>query len=231
MMNWWRMWTVSSIPRLRNAILICALAFGTTACSSDSSTNWPQIINIVEQSWAKSPSITLQQASAVPYATMGLRIGDGPETMIVLAADTGNKKLWTSSERIALTVRNGRIVESAGLPANVNATIFQDADPLDYYIMGGTEPRSATRQVDLWDRDLFGVLLMCELNPRGSVTIAILGEDIGTRRVDETCHSQSLDWTFTNSFWIGTNGLIWKSVQSIHPGLAPLATEILRPPT
>ena len=43
------------------------------------------------------PRITKDQAAQVPYASIGYRVDDGAEQLLVLATDSGGDQLWTSA--------------------------------------------------------------------------------------------------------------------------------------
>ncbi len=172
--------------------------------------------------------VTLEQAAAVPYASMGIRLGDSGQSMIILASDSNGQRLWTSKARIAITTApDGRIVRTGGFEHD----------------LGGYEPRADTLGADglrtvRWEGDfpdlnLHSVLITCEDREAGNETIYILGKDIHTRRIDELCATvdSRLDWSFQNRYWVDPgNGLVWRSIQHVHPKLDAIETEILRPP-
>jgi hypothetical protein len=180
--------------------------------------------------WTNNPNhkVTLQQAAAVPYASMGISLGDSGQSMIILASDTGGERLWTSKARIAITTASdGRIVRTAGLEHD----------------LGGYEPRGDTMGADgvrtvRWEADfpelnLHSILISCQDRVAGNETIYILGKPIHTQRIDESCASTDsrLDWSFENRYWVDIgNGLVWRSIQHVNPKLDAIETEILRPP-
>jgi hypothetical protein len=71
-----------------------------TACSSDSGDSYSTYFRAVRQSlttgFAKQ-KVTLKQAAAVPYASMGWSLNGGNENLIVLATDNGHELMWTSA--------------------------------------------------------------------------------------------------------------------------------------
>ncbi|HUJ03863.1 MAG TPA: YjbF family lipoprotein [Rhizomicrobium sp.] len=173
--------------------------------------------------------VTLKEAAAVPYASMGVRVGDGPEAMVVLASDSDGQRLWTSAAHIALLTHGGRIVRSSGFAHNLSAVT--GTDPLPAFADPDAGPREVTRQVDFWDMNLFAVTLSCRIESKGDDPVTILGATINTHRVEESCTATRPDWSFTDTFWMDKSGLVWKSVQHINPALDPVETEILRPPS
>lgn len=216
-----------SSPIREAALLAAALAL--SGCSSEGGTGWQQFYDAAKMSFSSSGnSVTLDQAASIPYASIGVRVGDGPEQILVLAADMQGGRLWTSSAHIALSTRGGRIVRSSGLEHNLSgsaggAELADFADP-------DAAPREITRLVDLHDLNLFSVTLKCRIEPRGSDPVTILGSEIKTHRVEETCMAERPDWSFTDMFWMDDSGFVWKSVQHIHPDFDAVTIEILRPP-
>src|SRR5438045_7358616 len=106
---------------LRRMVVSAACGLIVSACSSDSSTDWGELSGMVSQVFTGGggAGVTLQQAAAIPYATIGVRIDGSAEGMLALAtSNPGDERLWTSSARIALLTRAGRIVRTAGLEQN-----------------------------------------------------------------------------------------------------------------
>ena len=214
--------------RLRRVVPVLAATFALAGCSVLGRGDIKSFYQLSKKVWdGDSLSITLEQAAAVPYASMGVRLGGGPQVMIVLAGDTSGQRLWTSAAKIAITTEDGRIVRTGGLDKN----------------LGGLAPLSDGRdkngvgavrwQADFPDLGLYSVPITCLDRSAGDETIIILGNDIRTRRIEESCGSQdrNLDWSFHNTYWLDpSNGLVWRSVQYVHPGLDSIETEILRPP-
>jgi len=212
--------------------LIPALALALAGCGSQSGgmSDWSQIVGMAGDEFGPSPSITLAQAAALPYASLGLRIGDGSQMMVVLAASTSGDRLWTSVAKLAITTRDGRIVRTAGLPVNVDTMRFQGGiDPILAAAQGGP-PRESLRFADYWDLNIYSVPIRCVTVSRGPDSVVILGKSISTTKVEESCEGSTLDWTFTDTFWVGSSGLVWKSIQHIHPNSDPIELEVLRPP-
>jgi hypothetical protein len=209
-----------------------ALALALAGCSSQSGTSgadWSQIVGMMTDQFGTGPSITLDQAAAVPFASLGVRIADGPEQMVVLASDTSGDQLWTSKAKIAVTTRHGRVVRTAGLPRNIDAVQLHGGDAIPDTALDGL-PHETVRYSDFWDLNRYSVTLRCTAVSHGAESVVILGKSIATVRVDESCASTDLDWSFTDSFWVGSSGLVWKSIQHYHPDYDPLEIEVLRPP-
>lgn len=175
--------------------------------------------------------VTLKEAGAVPYASLGVRVNGGKEVLIVLVTDAPHSRLWTAGKTIALQTDDGRIVRSSGFANNlsgVSGDLGAAVSPLD-----ALRRRDGARTLlyDFADLNAYSVKTVCRATSRGHENIQILGKAIPTQRIEETCRAEALDWSFTNTFWVGEkSGMVWQSVQHIHPRLGPISTEILRPP-
>ncbi len=220
-----------SLPLERaTLVLVCLGLFGLSGCSdlTIGGGDVGQLYQMTSAMWSgEKHSITLAQAAAVPYASMGVRLDDGPQMMIVLAGGEG-ERIWTSAVHITLATRNGRIVRTAGLDHNLSG----------YQIVRSSVESDGTRTfewlADFADLGRYSVPILCRDRNAGDQTITILGNLIHTRRINETCASQeeSLDWSFHNTYWLDPKThLTWRSVQHVHPDLKPIETEILRPPS
>ena len=220
--------TILSIRKVRLAAPVIVAAFVLAGCSSIGGGDAGALYAVAKNYWTgNSGKVTLAEAAAVPYASLGVSVGGDSETMIVLAGDADGQRLWTSSAKIAITTKDGRIMRTAGFEHN----------------LGGYEPRGDTLvkdgvrivhwQADFPDLNLYSVPITCQDREAGTETIVILGKDIHTRRIDESCASQvsQLGWSFKNIYWVDPeSGLTWRSIQHVHPRLDAIETEILRPP-
>jgi Group 4 capsule polysaccharide lipoprotein gfcB, YjbF len=210
---------------MRAAALVAALAL--SGCSSEGSGDWGAMFKLVRQSWERRDgAVKLDEAATIPYATLGLRVGDEAERIVVLGTDANGERLWTSSAKIALTTRDGRIVATSGLDRNLSAYTSDTAFKGEW-----KAARHLSWMADFADLGLYSVQIDCDDSPVGPEKISVLGQDIDTVRVDETCRSKQLDWSFTNVYWVSqTSNRVWRSDQYIHPKLDRVEIELLRPP-
>ena len=216
-------------PLVRNAALVALCAL--TACSSGTigGGDLGQLYQMTRAMWGSAgQDVTLAEAASVPYASMGVRIGDGAQAMIILAGDTGGERLWTSASHITLVTRDGRIVSTSGLSHNLSGyQIVRSINTVDGI-------RTIVWLADFADLGLYSVTIFCQDRDAGPATITVLGTAIRTQRVNESCASRdgSLAWSFHNTYWIDPkSGLAWRTIQHVHPNLDPIETEMLRPPS
>jgi len=226
---------VRKIPALAGASLALAWALLAAGCSSGQSgnTNYSQFLQLIRQSWSASMGnarINRDQAASIPYASMGYRLEGGNEGLLVLGTDNGGEQLWTSSAKVVIVTRDGRIVRTLGLEHDLSGlTIRAGQAPAPAAAIAA--PFTITRLEDFPELGLYGAIVTCSARAAGRQTIKILGQPITTMRVDESCRSRKPEWSFTDNYWVDLdNGRVWRSRQHVHPKGGIIETEIFRPP-
>jgi hypothetical protein len=218
------------------SIACCAITFASTGCSSGGSINgnYAQVYQIMRQSMSASFGkirVSRQEAAAIPYASLGYRVGGGNQGLLVLATDSGGDLLWTSAAHVVIVTRDGRIVRTVGLGGDLSNLTSRDERSLSSPAAAVRAAFASTRLEDFPDMGLYGVRVSCQARLTGQQSIKILGQVIATLRVDETCNSRNPDWSFTDIFWVDKDsGFVWRSRQHVHPKGMLVETEIFRPP-
>jgi hypothetical protein len=213
------------------AVLTSLLAAG---CSSGGTGDYAQYLKVMRaglDSALGDGGITRNQAAAIPYASMGIRINGGNEAIIVLATQTDNDLLWTSAAHIVLVTRDGRIVRTVGLPAEMSNMAPQTGRALPAPGQALQGPYMDRRFGDFRDVGAYNIQIICRGMKKGPQAVTILGKRISTVLVEESCTSSQLRWSYRNSFWVDPeSGFVWRSSQHIHPGGTVIETQIFRPP-
>jgi hypothetical protein len=214
--------------------LIAALLL-LSGCSSTGTSDYTLYYQALRQSVAAgfggSAHITKDQAAAIPYASIGYRLNDGPEQLLVLATDNGREQLWTSGAHVVIVTRDGRIVRTVGLAQDISAVTPQKGQQIPELGQAPEKNPTSERLEDFPTIPAYGMVVKCTALLKGPETIVILGRGISTRKLDENCHSEALDWSFTDSYWIDPqSALVWRSIQHIAPQGEKIEIETLRPP-
>ena len=159
---------------------------------------------------------------------MGLQVEGQPQILLVLTTALPRQHLWLSPNHIVAVTRNGRIVRTAGLAKNLS----------DLAYSGPGSPQAALQRpgipqhfiADFTDLQAYSVAITCIPRPAKPAKIKILGHSIHTMRVAEQCAAPSLNWDFTDRFWLDPgSGLTWQSVQHIHPDFPAVTLQLFRP--
>ena len=213
------------------AIWLAVPLLALAGCSSGGRNDYQDYYSVFKAAWSGSfgdGAITRQQAAAVEFASMGIRLNGGRENMLVLATQTGDDLMWTSSAHVTVNTTSGRVKRTVGRPKDVSVAPQGNALPPAAALQG---PFSSRREVDVPSAGEFGLVLSCRATLRGRQRIVILQQSINTVRVDETCQEAGRSWNFTDSYWISQeSGLVWRSIQHLHPNGETVQLQILRPP-
>jgi Group 4 capsule polysaccharide lipoprotein gfcB, YjbF len=207
------------------SVLACVVLLA--ACSSEGGGDWLMMLKAAQDAWEGSDAaVSLNDAARIPYATLGIRINEGREQILILATDVEGERLWTSSAKVALTTRRGRIVRTAGFGTDLSGYASDQRGVDDW-----RHRHAYTWSGDFSDLGYYSVSIVCTVEPLGPDPITILGKSFDTIRVDERCRSDALDWTFTNSYWVSAqSGRVWRSRQHFHPKGPAVEIQFLRPP-
>jgi len=184
---------------------------------------------LAKDRWSAPDSLTRAQAAATPVATVGVRVGDGPEQMLGLVMTLRDTDEWGAENGLGLATVGGRIVRTTGLDANLTGfrgpLRTNDASSVP---SGGD---TYALEYDFADLTRYGVRALCTIEDLGPMEITVIGSKIDTERVEERCTAPDIDWTFRNIFWRDPRtGFVWRTRQNIHPGADPIMLEVLRPP-
>jgi len=103
-------------------------------------------------------------------------------------------------------------------------------DPLSSGWRGGPA-RSYLRALDFPEQQLYGVEVESTFELIGEDTITITEIEFDTIVISERCKSRSLNWSFTNRYWLDpADGFVWRSEQMVTPDLPKFVIEVLKPP-
>ncbi|MDE2473874.1 MAG: YjbF family lipoprotein [Alphaproteobacteria bacterium] len=173
------------------------------------------------------PKIGRDQAAAIPYASMGLELGDTAQVLLVLGTETGNELDWFAGDQVFLRTRNGKVIRTVGLPYDLGG--LRQLDP----VSGMAKPASATAvqySFDFPDLGIFDAIAQCTTRDAGNATVEIFGSQLPTRHTIEHCSVPDMRWNFDNEYWTDPmTGYVWRSSQHIHPDSPPVVLQVFRP--
>jgi hypothetical protein len=216
--------------RLGALVSAAALGFSIGGCSdlgdfsnSDSVIMGKLLVHAVT-GIGSSSVVPRSRVAAVPYATLGVRLGSSDESLFVLATRTGADLVWRGGPQLAITTRNGRIVRTAGFVHNLSG--FQ-AD-VRSGVSGSEGLSTKTYLYDYADQSRYGIAVSCTTQDLGRERILIIEVSIDTTHLAEDCTAPQLGSSFRNEFWRDATGFVWKSKQFIVPELDAFTLEVLR---
>jgi len=219
----------------RRQVLGGLLVSGVAGCASDSNSVYDLFSNTIS---SKSPSgggypLSAEQIRGIPYATLGLRVGDLAPAVVVLATVENGELQWVSADHVSFYTNGGRLVRTRGLERDLGATRWlAGGDPLaDFARTGAVPPRGTYYEVDLKHADEKAIAVESRFELVGEETLVILGREHPTRRIDEVVTMPAWRWKTRNSYWIDAQGSrVWRAVQQYCPEMPPVRMELLKPP-
>ena len=215
--------------RVWTLLAILAITAVVSGCSDFAGYQYQQYGQLLNLAWnPPSDKISLGQAEDVPYASIGVEVGDQEQRLLVLASSLSQQRFWMFKSHMVIVTQHGRIVSTGGLRKNLTGLAIQ----------GTVDPKSALLDpgkvehflADFADLNAYSVPIACRPKPAVPVRIKILGHPIKTLRVDEDCRAPLLKWDFTDRFWLDPySHMTWQSEQYIHPNFPAVRIQVLRP--
>lgn len=177
-------------------------------------------------------SIDPHYVNNLPYASVLVSRANKQKVLLILGKVEGQQLHWVSTEKSVLITQGGRIVQTVGLEENLVKTSFlahehisetqADNPTLDM-------PLTTHRTIDLQPGNRFGIVVQTRTKSLGKDKVTILSKEHLTTLVEEQCEARDLQWTFKNLFWLGEDGVAWKSLQHIAPKQPPITIEVTKP--
>ncbi len=166
--------------------------------------------------------ITKEIIDNIPYASSLLKIGKGPQGLLILESISSNKETWVSADGVYLVVKNGRIIQTAGL--NNNLTNFISPNKASI----GQTYKHYYSYDNPYLRDLEAKV---ELKIKGKEEIKIFDETFNLQLIEEEVANAYLGWSFTNKYWIDDEYNVIKSIQQFSPKLPEFTMVITKKPS
>lgn len=191
------------------------LGLALAACSNDPGRNagWQTaraaLASIAKpQKPSELPRLTPAQVDASPVRLLYVTVeSDGRGTGFGRIAGNLGTETYASLDGITLTLRDGLLLSTRGLPPDLMSSQAPSAGA----IASGRGSHARSYQVlDGADRT-FSLAYDCHLRPEGQETLAIAGRSHATRVVDEVCIGDGS--VFENRYWIDGRGKIRQSRQ------------------
>ena len=174
----------------------------------------------------KDTQITKEIIDNIPYASSLLKIGKGPQGLLILESLSGNKETWISADEVYLVIQNGRIIKTAGLNNNLIDFIspVKDFNGLDQY--------QVNRYFYSYDQPyLRNVEVSAELKIKTKEPVEVLNKTLNLLLIEEEISNDYLGWNYTNRFWVDDQGEVIKSIQYISPRLPAFSLLVTKKPS
>jgi len=162
----------------------------------------------------------------IPYASIKVRIGNGPEALMILQRVNGDEYTWVSADEVYLVIKNGKIIKTQGLPNNLfeKLTTFRgwkDITDKDEVFISYSSFRNPV---------LNNLEVSSKYSNEGKTELQLTFVKKELLLINERILAESIGWKKTNSYWLDENNFVWKSKQHISPRLPPIHYEITKKP-
>ena len=174
----------------------------------------------------KDTQITKEIIDNIPYASSLLKIGKGPQGLLILERLSGNKETWISADEVYLVIQNGRIIKTAGLNNNLIDFISPVKD------FNGLDQDQVNRYFYSYDQPyLRNLEVSAELKIKTKEPVEVLNKTLNLLLIEEEISNDYLGWNYTNRFWVDDQGEVIKSIQYISPRLPAFSLLVTKKPS
>ncbi len=164
--------------------------------------------------------------SNIPYASMVVKIGNGPSALMILESINGNESTWISADGVYLVLNEGKIVKTKGLPNDLYSQISSFKNWKDAINLGN----DYFSYFSFLKPELNNLEITSSFSLKGKSNIQLTFERKELFYVSERLSSEEIGWNVENSYWIDSEDFVWKSIQHISPRLPPIYIEITKKP-
>ena len=171
--------------------------------------------------------ISVERVNAVDAPVLLAEMG-AAEGMFVSPGRATGLVEWHGVTEMLLT-HEGRIVKTAGLPADITAPLQANDDPFILGLHAIPDGHEVARLVDYPALHQSGLRQYARYQ-RGKVEpITFMGASHSLLRINETIRMPELGFRATNHYWVEPDtGLVRHSVQHIAPDLPPLRLTLVK---
>ena len=162
--------------------------------------------------------ISQEEINRIPYASLQMKIGRSPFSLIVLEEDLGNSLKWTSSNLIKIYTKNGKIIKFSGIDNELVSLQMDPNNPLLTGTLTNSTDEDLTAFYTFRNPDLFDMPIKSNFKFLSEEEIIFLGEKILVNKFIEKSYENLIRWNFENLYWINpVNNEVIKSIQNITP--------------
>lgn len=207
--------------------LICILICCYLSACSQKAIQLNETLRLAVQGY-EDATLTADEILNIPYASIYVKLGDGPRVFMVLAFAEDGLLKWISADKRMLVTQNGRVIKSIGLPGtNLDGLSSSLPDPLSLNLLLERTPKTWQLTADYSPGFDYGHLYHSKFELMSRETLSTLGEDVSTSKYIESMTGKDGE-AFHNEFWIDDKGEVVKSLQRINADSPTVEMTILR---
>lgn len=193
------------------------------ACSSPTMRSASKVLDMT---LSKQPAFPEDYPDTLPYASISVQIDNGRPSLLILGKIAGPDLHWFSADREVLVTRHGRIVQTVGLPENIDATEMMGRDFLE---PGSPRMETYQRRIDIGQSRAFGIRIESRFREVNTSAQRVGSKELALTLIEEQCVSRDLNWQFINQYWLDTKHYCWRSKQTLGPSGKTLSFAVTKP--
>jgi len=172
--------------------------------------------------------ITKDTIDNIPYASSLLKIGKGPQGLLILESISSSRETWISADGVYLVVENGRIVKTAGL----NNNLIDYISPIkDFRNINELLGQTYKYYYSYDYPELRDLKVEAQFKLKGKQEIKIFDEVYDLILIEEEITNHYLGWSFINRYWTDEEYNVIKSVQKFSPILPEFTMVVTKKPS
>ena len=177
------------------------------------------------------PDIEIDSAriETIPYASMLIRIGKGPQGLLILESLNNEKETWVSADLVYIVIKRGKIIRTLGLVNNLTE-VQSSFNSLKDFVKKGKESDEYYSYYSYDEPKLVDMRVLIKLKNLGLQKVQLLSGEQNLFCIEEMVKNQYLGWEVINKYWIDEQGYVLKSIQNISPKLPEISFEVTKKP-
>ncbi len=175
-----------------------------------------------------SVSIPKEVINNIPYASIKMKIGKGPEGLLILESLKDQKQVWISADDVYFVILNGRIIATKGLENNLTSLVI----PKEVTKLNNINETIIYKHYSSYDNPaIYNMEKVVEYKKLGKKEVSLLNGKMTLNLIEEVTLNKYLGWEVSNLYWMDDEGFIWKSEQNISPKLPTVYIEVTKKPS
>ena len=177
---------------------------------------YSELFNTINTLISGPKDISADKINSIPYASLQVRLGRGQNTIMVLEEVDQEILKWTSSNLIKIYTKNGFIKKFKGLDNELDYVELDRQHPIE---VGNFEQlkESYTSFYTFNNPKLFRLPVKTKISFLRQDKLKVLDIFHDTKVYVEESTENLISWKFKNHYWVDSDGIIIKSIQTFTP--------------
>ncbi len=171
-------------------------------------------------------NLTDDEIHNMPYASQYMTLNHGPQLFVVLAFSEDGQQKWVTQDQAVVITQHGRLIKTTDLGDNLLQVGNLDADPLK--APGQIRDGAGWTRVMGWTehQQVRYATARSQFHWQGSDSLKTGSDITAVRVLEETVTTDLASWT--NRYWIDSDGQIRRSEQTLGADYYPVTTQLIK---